>query len=141
MKKLLSLVLVVTLFAAGCGKKDQQVVCTSDATNNGMTIIQKYILDYAGEGISFIEVDKSYAFDKDEDFESFGTVIDNTITTMKESENEYIKFESSKKGRKYTTKLTVDMNKATTEELTKLGLNKNLEEFRTTLKDQGLSCK
>jgi len=43
--------------------------------------------------------------------------------------------------RKYITKLSVDMNKATTEELTDLGLNKNLEEFKTTLEDQGLSCK
>ncbi len=139
MKKILSLVLVVTLFVAGCGNKNQ-VVCTSDATNKGITITQKYILDYAGEGISNIEVNKSYAFDEDERFESFGTVMNNTVTTMKESENEYIKFESSKKGRKYTTKLTVDMNKATTEEITKLGLNKNLEEFRTTLEDQGLTC-
>ena len=140
MKKLLSLVLVVTLFAAGCGKNDQQVVCTSSATTNGMTIEQKYVLDYAGEGISNVEVNKSYAFDKDDAFKSFGTVIDNTISNMTGVENDYIKFESSEKGKKYTTTLTVDMQKITDEELTTLGLNKNLEEFRTTLEDQGLKC-
>ena len=141
MKKILSLVLVVTLFAAGCGKNDQRVVCTSNATANGMTIEQEYILDYAGEGISNVEVNKSYAFDKDDAFKSFGTVINNTISNMKEAENDYIKFESNEKNKKYTTKLTVDMQKATSEELTTLGLNKNLEEFRTTLEGQGLTCK
>jgi len=142
MKKGLGVIVSVILIMlmAGCGDREPKVVCTSDATNNGMTIKQEYILKYSGKNITNVVVTKSYAFDNNDNFKTFGTVIDNTVSNMNEMKKEYITFTSTKENKKYTTKLDVEMAKITDDELTKLGLSKELSKLEETLENQGLVC-
>jgi hypothetical protein len=141
MKKLFSLILLITLFTTACGIKGTHVTCTSNTTVNGMTIKQEYILSYAKDSVTNVEINKSYSFTDEKKFESFGVVINNTVSNMKSISNDHIKFSNNTNNKTYSTKLTVDMKKSTKDELSTLGFNKNLTDFKTTLTNQGLTCK
>jgi hypothetical protein len=131
--------LLIIIFLSGCGSSG--VICSSNANSNGIKIEQKYILNHSKDTITNIEVRKSYSFKDKQKFESFGTVINYTISNMETIKNDHIKFSSKKGSKSYSTRLVVDMKKITDEELTTLGLNKKLSEFKATLENQGLVCK
>ncbi|MGI6325044.1 MAG: hypothetical protein ACOXZS_03795 [Bacilli bacterium] len=143
MKKryLISLLLLICL--VGCASiGGHKLTCTSIGKGPAMTIDQKYVFRYEEDTITNVEVTRSYIFDKKEDFDSFKVVIDYLTEGMKNYKNKHIKYDIYKSKNKYTTRLNVDMPKATDDELGLLGLNdRQLSKFKATLEKQGLVCK
>jgi uncharacterized protein (UPF0333 family) len=121
---LVIIVAIIILMIMAISKQfSNKVVCTSDATSNGITITQKYVLKYSKEKITNITVNKSYEFDDKEQYESFANVIENTKSNISSMDKKYIDFEVKTKDSGYYTELNADIENATDSDLLALGFS------------------
>ncbi|MFA5603342.1 MAG: hypothetical protein WDA12_00590 [Bacilli bacterium] len=139
MKKRLWLTIIMIILITGCGEK--KLTCTSNGKTEDMTIKQKYFLTIEDKNITKVKSEKEYIFKSNDLYNSFETVVNHSKSNIEELDNSKIKFNTKKTKDSYKLTMEVNMKDVDEEEITSLGLNKNLDEFKKTLEEQGLTCK
>lgn len=137
----ISLSLLLIVFITACDITKSKLECTSSGTGGSVKINQTYTIYFNKDNITSINISKSYTFVDKNAFKSFGTLIDNTSSSIKGMGKNYIKFDAREQGQKYITTLQVDMKSITSDELNTLGLSKKLSDLKQQLENQGLTCK
>lgn len=140
MKKIIFTMVSIVFLLTGCGG-DKKLTCTSNAKTDDMEIKQKYVLTTEEKNITQVKSEKEYIFKNDDLYKSFETVVNHSKTNIDELDNSKIKFNTKKTKDSYKLTMEVNMKDVDEKEITSLGLNKNLDEFKTILEEQGLTCK
>ncbi len=142
-KKILLLVMIVTIMmCSGCGQT-KTLVCTKTEKTTGMTIESKMTTDFKNNKIGIIKMDMNVKLDSD--------YVKYKDTIKKSLEEQYGAYKDAK-GVTYSTEakddvinfnLTVDNKKIEkkTREGLKLSGSENYSVNKKTLEDQGYSCK
>ncbi|MFA5603340.1 MAG: hypothetical protein WDA12_00580 [Bacilli bacterium] len=139
MKKIIFTMVAAIVLITGCG--DKKLICTSNGKAEDMTIDQKYVLTIEGKNIIAVKSEKEYIFKSNDLYNSFETVVNHSKSNIEELDNSKIKFNTKKTKDSYKLTMEVNMKDVDDEEIRSLGFNKNLNEFQTTLEEQGLVCK
>lgn len=118
-----------------------RITCESKGDSNSIKINQKYVIEYDGDKVKNTEISKSYEYSNKTQFEPFKTtVIPGTESNMKAIEGDYVKFSSTTGETSYSTKLEINVEKASSKIISGQNLSTSLKQLKTNLKDQGLTC-
>lgn len=166
MKKVLLLIAVVAVLS-GCGTNDK-LTCTYDNTVGDVTSKTEYVIEYRNNNIKKIKATYDYKSnhvdgvgtgtdgttnDKDDNKDNdgilggtVGSVLDDVVDGITDGiiDISGIKTRHDSKFGTYTNYkviYTYDLNTLSDNDINNLGINRDLNTFKTTLTNRGLTCK
>ncbi len=138
MKKIIVITFIILLMS-GC--TNNKLVCSSSATSDDIQIIQNFKLTYEKNEIKEFVIHKTYKFEDEERYKSFGLLMDIYKKNIESMKNDGVVYSQINGNKTYKFKLKVTTEDLTDDKLSTLELNVKLDEFQKILEDQGLKCK
>lgn len=118
------------------------VSCTSNNTNSGVSIEQRYTIKHTKDAVTDVSIFKKFAYTDQTQFDAFkSVVVPGNDANMQKLINSNITFSSNTTGMTYSTSTTIKVSSAKDDEISQLGVDKSLNTLKTKLESQGLVCK